>query len=555
MKWNGNRLSLVLAFSMLIAWAIPLALSLSNAQTAPPSSRPSDGTQQLTILHSNDVHGHLRPFSYPSGPTFGRASMTSGSMQGAQTVAMFDLPARQNIGGIARRATMARQIRKEQAGQGTPVWLIDAGDFFHYSPFSYEYHGDADVLSMNAAGYDLAGFGNHEFGVSTEQFLKFVKDARFDFLCANVTDAKTHEPIVKPFVIRQVGPVRVGIFGLVTNVGRSQAAKGVWDCADYAKEAPGMVTKLRGEEKADIVVLISHIGESSDRKLARDVPGINVIVGAHSHHRLPDGEFVPWSDQMKPDEVNGTVIVQAGQWGGELGRLDLMMKKNIEGNWRVCRYHASMIPITSDIPEDAEVNATLDKLWAPHAAKYDEVLATATADFAERGDDITQSYLYADAVRAAMGTELEFDRTGSAFWPIIKGKVTRASLVDLEQSKSTVVTFRMKGSEIRKLVEKTTPIVSGLRYRMATGKLVQISLDNGPLDDTHEYTCAANSATVGRLEGLEMLDRKDTETPWADAVRKGIRKMGTISPSYDSRRIAVSAPRSSSRASKDQLAP
>lgn len=545
-----NRKSGLVAFTLAItvAWAMVFIAPPSSAQSGIALPKPSDGTQQLTILHSNDVHGQLRPFSYPSGPTFGRASMLSGSMQGAQTLAMFDLPARQNIGGIARRATVAGRIRKEQAAQGTPVWLIDAGDIFHYSPFSLEYHGDADVLAMNAAGYDMVGFGNHEFDVTTDQFRNFVKDAKFDFLCANVTDSTTHETIVKPYEIRQVGDVRVGICGLVTDVSRSQAAKGAFDCADYASVAPGLLAKLRGEQKADIVVFITHIGESEDKNLAHDVPGIDVIIGAHSHHRLPDGEFVSWSDQMKPDEVNGTVIVQAGQWGGELGRLDLMMKKNAEGKWRVCRYHEALIPITSDIPENDEVNATLDKLWAPYAVKYNEVLATATADFVERGDDLSQSYLYADAVRAAMGTELEFDRTGSDFWPVVTGKVTRASLVDLEQSTSTVVTFRMKGSEIRRFVEKSTPIISGLRYRVVYGKLEQIALANGPLDDAREYTCAANSAAVSRMDGFEVLDKKDTGQSWAETVRAGVRKMGTITPAYDGRRVVVSAPRSNGAA-------
>ena len=501
-------------------------------------SLSSDAPQRLTILHSNDVHGHLLPCSYPAISSLRSGNVIAGVMMPGNLIGAFDLPARRDIGGIARRATLASRIRSDLAKRGTPVWLIDAGDIFFYSAFSNEYHGDADVIAMNQAGYDFATFGNHEFGITLVQLKKLITEARFPFLCANVTDNTTRQPLAKRYEVRQVGDMRVGIFGLVaSSIGRSLAVTQGLEVEDVFKAAPAIVAQLRGPEKADIIILISHCGESVDKQFARQVPGIDVIVGGHSHTRLPQGEIVWSSEELKPDEVNGTVIVQAGQWGGELGRLDLLLDKNSSGKWRVNRYQEQLLSVTGETPEDPTVKAVLDKLWAPHVAKYDELLATATADFADRGDDFSQNNLFADAVRAEFGAEVEFEALGGVHWPIVAGPVTRAMLVDVDQNTSTVLTFRMKGSEIRRFVQQSTPICSGLRYRMYLGNLEAITVGDAPLDDTRVYFCATNPSLASRMNSLEVLAKKDTKRPWSEVVIDAIRKAKTITPAYDGRRI------------------
>ena len=203
----------------LILPAILLSLLASPARSA-------DVSQRLTILHTNDVHGHLRPYSYPEISSLRSGSIIAGGMQASSLLGAFDLPARKDIGGIARRATIAARIRADLAKHNTPVWLVDAGDLFYYSAFSNEYHGDADVLAMNQAGYDFGGLGNHEFEITLPQLKKMIGDARFPFLCANVIETSTKKPLTKPYEIRQIGGVRVGIFGLVEpGVGRSTAAR------------------------------------------------------------------------------------------------------------------------------------------------------------------------------------------------------------------------------------------------------------------------------------------------------------------------------------------
>jgi len=98
-------------------------------------------TVSLTILHTNDTHSHLLPFSYP-------AVVPPGSD-------LAGLQVRTDIGGIARRATLVKRLRAEIGKQGAAVWLVDAGDFSDGTPFSIEYHGEADAAAMHAVGYDF----------------------------------------------------------------------------------------------------------------------------------------------------------------------------------------------------------------------------------------------------------------------------------------------------------------------------------------------------------------------------------------------------------------
>ncbi len=131
----------------------------------------------LTILHTNDTHGHLMPFSYPT--------VTSGGSDASGPAERTD------VGGIARRATLAAQIRAELGKTGTTVWLVDAGDFCDGTPFSTEYKGEADMAAMNAAGYDFGTIGNHEFNNTLEQLKKTIAASNHPILCANATESAT----------------------------------------------------------------------------------------------------------------------------------------------------------------------------------------------------------------------------------------------------------------------------------------------------------------------------------------------------------------------------
>jgi 5'-nucleotidase len=482
----------------------------------------------LTILHTNDTHSHLLPFSYPSTINF--CSPSAG------------LHERTEIGGIARRATLVKQIRDELKAKGIPVWLVDAGDFSDGTPFSVEYRGEADVAAMNAAGYDFAALGNHEFIYSLAQTRKLISLARFPILCANALLKEARGPLAGVYQVEQSGPVRVGIFGLVTVETRSYpAAREGVIIADAMRTAKKVVAKLRSE-KADIIVLISHCGEEMDKELAAMVPGIDVIVGGHSHSRLPSGELVPRTGDLVADGVNGTVIVQAYQWGGELGRCDLFFKKDHSGAWHVDRYRARLIPITAAIEPDAPVAAVVDQYWKPIASRYAEVIGEAAGDFSSQCDDWAEYNLVADAVRETFGTEIELENMGGVRSPLLKGKVTRGDLVALDPFDNTVVMFKISGLQLRKILQRYAPAVSGVRYRMENGELLEVRVNGELLQDDRRYTGATNSYFAGRALKGARVQFQDTDRQRLEVLIAYIRRKGTIRPVYDGRRVVLGGP-------------
>lgn len=476
----------------------------------------------LTILHTNDTHSHLLPFSYPD------AAAGSRELQGLRTY--------KDIGGIARRATLVKRIREELKGRNTTTWLVDVGDYSDGTPFSLEYHGEADLAAMNAAGYDFGTLGNHEFNNTAAQLKKLIAATRYQLVSSNTTDRATGKPLAPPSVIRIVGGVRVGIFGLTTHEAATYpAGKEAVDVGDEIQAAQKTVAALRPQ--VDVVVLLSHAGEETDERLAAEVPGIDVIVGGHSHTRLPSGTFVWRSEDLRATDINGTVIVQAHQWGGELGRLDLLFVKDAKGGWHVDRYRARLLPITSDIEADPGVAAVVDQFWKPISGRYGEVIGQAAGEFSSRGDDAAEYNLMADAVRETFHADFDMENMGGIRAPLLRGPITRGDLVTLDPFNNTVVLFKATGREIRQLLERHSPAVSGIKYRIQDRKLVDVTIGGQPLDDDKTYNGATNSYFAG--SALKNMATQDTGKARLDTLIEFIRQKGTVQPAYDSRRIVV----------------
>jgi len=506
--------SVVLAL-FFFAWPGVLTSTAQPAKPAQPATVP------LTILHTNDTHGHLLPFSYPT-------LLPAGSAEAM-------LKERTDIGGIARRATLVRQIREQAATRKTTVWLVDAGDFSDGTPLTTEYHGEADIAAMNATGYDFATLGNHEFNNTFAEVRKLIGLAKFPMVSSNVTDA-TGKPLVQEYLVRTVGALRIGVFGLLTReTSTYPAAKEGVQIAGEVETARRMAALLR--PKVDIVIALSHAGDELDNQIAAQVPGIDVIVGGHSHSRLPVGEFVWRSEDLKAADVNGTVIVQAHQWGAELGRLDLLFERDGRGAWHVDRYRARLLPVTSAIAEDAKVAAVVDQFWQPIAARYGEVVGQAAGDFSTRGDDEAACNLVADAVRESYSTDIEIENVGGIRAPLVKGQITRGDLIAVDPFVNTVVLFNITGRDLKRILAQHRPIVSGVRYRIEDRQLIEATIDGRPIEDDHVYTGATNSFFAERaLKGIE---QQDTKRLRLDVVVEYVRKKGTLKPVYDGRRVVI----------------
>ncbi len=480
--------------------------------------RPS--SVKLTILHTNDTHGHLLPYSYPQTDDPG--------------MEVAHLERQTNIGGAARRATLINRIRAEK---GHATLLVDGGDICDGTPLSVEYHGDADIAAMNALGYDVAVPGNHEFNNKLAQVLKLARNAKFPMVCANVKVRDAKSTPYKPYVIKVVSGIKIGFLGLTTYEGRTYpAAKEGFDFAVPIDTAKKLVPELR--KQVDLVVAVTHIGVDEDQQLAAAIPGIDVIVGSHSHTMLPHGLHVAGYKQSNFHK--STVIVQNFQWAATLGRLDLTIKHEAGGGWRVSEFEENLLPVTSTIPEDPIVAKVVSTYWSPIKAKYAAVVGIANGDFTERGQDAANYNMVADAVKEQLKVDFDLENSGGVRAPLVKGPITQGDLLSMDPFGNTIVTYKISGRQLKEILERVKPAVSGIRYRIEDGKLTEATIGGLPIADTRIFEGATNSYLASQPEFADVADKVDTKRPRLDAVIEYLKKYKTISPSYDSRRVVKS---------------
>nr|WP_320131143.1 metallophosphoesterase [uncultured Holophaga sp.] len=250
---------------------------------------------RITLLHTNDTHSHLEPFGPASGALAGR-------------------------GGIARRAAMVKRIRS----QGGPVLLLDAGDVFQGTPYFNRFHGALDYRLMSLAGYDAGTLGNHDFDGGVEGLCAALEEARFPILNCNydMQGAPALASRIRPWLIREFPGLRVGLTGVGVDLRGLVAPRHHQGVAwrDPVPPLKAAVEHLRHTEKADLIVVLSHLGFDregaaiDDLNLAKLVPGMDAIISGHTHTFME-----------RPVDVAGTRIFQVGYGGVNLGRMDFSL--------------------------------------------------------------------------------------------------------------------------------------------------------------------------------------------------------------------------------------
>lgn len=250
----------------------------------------------LTILHTNDQHSRIDPFP-DDGRKYG------------------------GMGGMARRATLVEQVRKQEPN----VLLLDAGDIWQGTPYFNFFGGELEYKLMSDMQYDAATLGNHDFDNGLEGLEKQLPHAAFPFISANYDFSGT---ILKgrfqPYKVFEKQGVRVGVFGLGIEleglVGKSNYGETLYN--DPVAVAREMVQELRTAQKCNLVICLSHLGYSykeekiDDLKLAGQVAGIDLILGGHTHTFLERPELV------RHESGHETLVNQVGWSGLFLGRID-----------------------------------------------------------------------------------------------------------------------------------------------------------------------------------------------------------------------------------------
>jgi 5'-nucleotidase/UDP-sugar diphosphatase len=372
-----NRSSLLRTGKGLFFILTTIVVVISFLSVPGDLSSQSGATEELyfCILHTNDMHSALIPHS----------------------PAVDYRPGEENpaVGGFARLATAVNEIRENKIREGDPVLLFDAGDFLGGGAFAWlALNGSASELAiMQEMGYDAVTIGNHEYDYGPDVLVQYLLKAGYPeahqetLVLASNTEAPSDHPLAVRSLYRNTGMfelengLKVGVFGIVGKdavlaMGDSREVQFL----DQHQTARQMVDELE-EQGADVIVAISHSGIDEDRQLAREVLGIDLIIGGHCHTALHE-----------PVLQGTTIIVQAGSLGMYLGQLELAYDPNTD-NVRVRNEesnHPFLITIDSSFTCDPQIVALVEKYTLDLNAyveevtngKFDDVMSTvARSDF------------------------------------------------------------------------------------------------------------------------------------------------------------------------------
>ncbi|MEJ5330305.1 MAG: bifunctional UDP-sugar hydrolase/5'-nucleotidase [Desulfobaccales bacterium] len=427
-----------------------------------------DGT--LRLLHVNDFHG----FAEPHRP------LGSLELQGGAAY----------LAGAVKRLRAAR-----------PSLLLAAGDMIQGDNWANLFQGASVIELMNAMGFDAMVVGNHEFDFGVEVLKERIRQAVFPILGANVQGL----PGLKPYIVKKVGGVRVAVLGVVTpDTPHATHPRNVTGLtfADPVATVREYLPRLRQE--ADLVVVLSHLGYAEDRKLAQAVPGIDVIVGGHSHTRLE-----------RPEKVNGTWLVQAYEHGNFLGVLDLTVRRG-----RVTAVRGRLMPIGPGLgPADPKILALVKKYQQRVDDLLNVVVGEAAVDLdAERArlQETALGNLVADIMRERTGADAALLNGGTLRASIPKGPVTRKQIYTALPFDNYLVAFRLTGAQVRQALEHGVaglperegrfPQVSGLRfaYRATAppgSRVVEVEVGGQPLEPAKVYVLATHDFLAAGGDG------------------------------------------------------
>ncbi|MBS3984437.1 MAG: 5'-nucleotidase C-terminal domain-containing protein [Selenomonadales bacterium] len=445
--------------------ATVLVLSLFSGITA--ASAPTT----VTIFYTNDIHARVA--------------------SSATTL------------GYARIATL---VQAERAANPN-VLLLEAGDAFHGQSIANLSTGQAIVDIMNVMQYDAMVPGNHDFNFGQERLLELAGMARFPLLAANIEGST-----LPSHVVRTVGGRRIAIIGIATpETAYKTHPRNVVGLTfrNPAESISRLVSSLRAQ--ADLIVVLAHLGQDGDytsRALARDVQGIDLIIDGHSH-------------DFGAMQVGRTLIVQAGEFGNHLGRVDVVFDQS------GVRMSNGLIEATQStaVAQDARVLEVINRYNQQVNAIHAQVIGSTTVRLegdraVVRTAESNLGNLVTDAMLRVTGADFAVTNGGGIRASIPAGQVTRRHVFDVLPFGNLVVTQKIRGAQVLELLEISARLlpaqnggflqVAGLTYsidstREAGKRIHSVKVKGQVLQPDKEYTMATNDFLAAGGDGYALL--------------------------------------------------
>ncbi len=460
---------------LFLALVLAAACACSPAVTPPPTSSAL-ADDRIQLLHTDDIHGHL----------------DADIVQSASASSTF------RAGGMAQ---LAGQVAVFRARAPRRTLLIDGGDAWQGTFISNANKGEAVTKAMNLMRYDALAVGNHDFDWGQDVLAERAKDAAFPFLAANVIETKTGKAptYLKPFEVKDLGIAKVGIIGL-TNPGSATIVKATSVAGLRFQPAAESVRPLIAEvqKQADIVVVAAHIGTTDAVQLARDVPGIDVIVAAHDH--LP----------IQTARVEGrTTIVDAGAYTQYLGRLEIVVDRTTRRMKDAVR-GGELTPIAANpsVKPDPEIAKLVEERRAEGEKYTSRIVGRTTEPLTNAREETAFGNLITDAFveygrQQGWKTDVAFYNMAGVRASFPAGQLTFGQLYEALPFSNTVVNVDLTGADLAAIIDRAG-CVSG-RLHMA-GVVVAFHFDGGAPNCVKSITVGGAPIAATRIYHVATID-------------------------------------------------
>ncbi|OAT24485.1 UDP-sugar hydrolase/5'-nucleotidase [Buttiauxella ferragutiae ATCC 51602] len=474
-----------------VTTALLMAVSLTSASAL---AWEKDKTYNITILHTNDHHGHFWRNEHAEY-------------------------------GLAAQKTLVDSIRKEVAEQGGSVLLLSGGDINTGVPESDLQDAEPDFRGMNLIGYDAMAIGNHEFDNPLTVLRQQEKWAKFPLLSANIYQKSTGERLFKPWAIFKPQGIKIAVIGLTTDdtakIGNPEYFTDI-EFRKPADEAKLVIQELQTTEKPDVLIAATHMGHydngqhgsnaPGDVEMARSLPAgaLTMIVGGHSQNPVcmaaenkKQVDYVPGTP-CAPDKQNGIWIVQAHEWGKYVGRADFEFRN---GEMKLVNYQLIPINLKKKITYDNGESERV--LYTPQIPENQQMLSLLTP-FQNKG----QAQLNVKV--GSVNGHLEGDRSKVRF---VQTNLARL-LLAAQMARTSADFAVMSGGGIRDSIEagditykdvlKVQPFGNTVTYIDMTGKDVveYLSAVAQKKPDSGAYPQFSNVSFVATAAGLQDLKIK-----------------------------------------------
>ena len=502
---------------------IMLGFILTISACSSSSSTNDPEPMSLSIIHINDTHSHLDSLSNEE--------------------LYFDgVKTRTDLGGAARMKTAIDVLSQDNEN----TLILHAGDAVQGTLYYTAFNGEADFALLNYYGIDAMALGNHEFDKGPQSVSNYIAWADFPIISANI-DAKDEPWLagkIMPCIIKTFGSNRVGVIGATTTETESTSSPGENIKFEDVKESVRKYVRVLQGYGLDKIIVLSHIGYEEDLDLAASVPGIDVIVGGHSHTLLGDqaefagfGITVPagydYPTTVKSPEGKDVLVVQAWCWGRAIGELDVNFDKNGEivsydGHPYLLNsesfkqnYGAGWVVVGPDIKdrilalilgsellevfdEDAKAASILKPYTDQIAEKKKTVVATASNDIL-RGSPANSfnsgpGPLIADSMiwkTSTQGVTISIQPRGGVKADFLAGNITMGDVLSVLPYNSMLCTIEMKGSEVKNALE------DGIDYQVVNNPRGLTNYPWYPYVSGLKFEIIENAAKGSRMANIQ----------------------------------------------------